>query len=383
MKIEENDVVDIDEIGFEDEFVERSGNRFNLTGIIPVGGQKQEFNFPWHDCLMPQKPDVTAVERCVFECAMMGCRMIYIVGHSDMQPLIKSRIGESVEDPVWYDKSKRSMSDKHRIRIPIFYVPINVRDEGRRDCLGWSAIYGCFMSYYIARKVSKYVVPEKYFISFPYGVYDYNSVRKFRQEVKNNDDRRLLTSYQGQTLFDGLYASAVITTEDVVNARREFRKRSVNSREKGDDKQEDPNARYGVGKLITKDRERYTGRWFSLKDIFGVLEKREEDLVNDVDEYHNIDTWDGYREYMSSDMNIKVHRSFPASLKRQRKLIKEYPTPEYRRGEIVPSLNEVVKDNIRRLLRQTNKSAMQISKETNVSVFNITQIKKEMEEEKE
>lgn len=184
-------------------------------------------------------------------------------------------------------------------------------------------------------------------------------------------------------MFDGLYASAVITTEDVVNARREFRKRSVNSREKGDDKQEDPNARYGVGKLITKDRERYTGRWFTLKDIFGVLEKREEDLVNDVDEYYSIDTWDGYREYMSNDLDIEVHRSFPASLKRQRKLIKEYPTPEYRRGEIVPKLNEVVKDNVRRLLRQTNKSAMQISKETNVSVFNVTQIKKEMEEEKE
>ena len=28
-------------------------NSFHLAGIVPVAGQKLDFDFPWHDCLQP------------------------------------------------------------------------------------------------------------------------------------------------------------------------------------------------------------------------------------------------------------------------------------------------------------------------------------------
>ena len=32
----------------------KNKKQFNLAGIIPVAGQPLDFNFPWHDCLVPR-----------------------------------------------------------------------------------------------------------------------------------------------------------------------------------------------------------------------------------------------------------------------------------------------------------------------------------------
>ena len=77
---------------------------FHLAGIIPTAGQPMDFNFPWHDCLVPISSDFLAIERAVLECATVGCETIWVVCHSDMQPLLKHRLGESVQDPVWISR---------------------------------------------------------------------------------------------------------------------------------------------------------------------------------------------------------------------------------------------------------------------------------------
>ena len=40
----------------------------NLAGIVPVAGQPLDFNFPWHDSLMPIGHNYLAVEKAVFDC---------------------------------------------------------------------------------------------------------------------------------------------------------------------------------------------------------------------------------------------------------------------------------------------------------------------------
>ena len=40
---------------------------FHLAGIVPVAGQKLDFNFPWHDSCVAIAPDYLAVERAVVE----------------------------------------------------------------------------------------------------------------------------------------------------------------------------------------------------------------------------------------------------------------------------------------------------------------------------
>ena len=81
--------------------IEKSVNiqsSFHLAGIVPVAGQRLDFNLPWHDSCVPIASDYLAVERAVVECAYAGCETIWIVCHDDMQPLIRNRIGEIIED---------------------------------------------------------------------------------------------------------------------------------------------------------------------------------------------------------------------------------------------------------------------------------------------
>ena len=76
-------------------------NSFHLAGIVPVASQPLDFNFPWHDSLMPIGKDYLAVERAVLECAWAGCETIWVVCHREMQPIIKDRLGEWIFDPNW------------------------------------------------------------------------------------------------------------------------------------------------------------------------------------------------------------------------------------------------------------------------------------------
>ena len=45
----------------------------HLAGIIPVAGQKLDFNFPWHDCLQPIGKNYLAIERAAFSRRRVGC----------------------------------------------------------------------------------------------------------------------------------------------------------------------------------------------------------------------------------------------------------------------------------------------------------------------
>ena len=77
---------------------------FHLAGIVPIAGQSLDFDMPWHDSLMPIAQNYLAVERAVVECAYAGCETIWVVCHDDMQPLIRHRLGDYAQDPVWVNR---------------------------------------------------------------------------------------------------------------------------------------------------------------------------------------------------------------------------------------------------------------------------------------
>jgi len=91
----------------------QNSHSFHLAGIVPVAGQKLDFNFPWHDCLQPIGKNYLAVERAVLECAYAGCETIWVVCHNDMQPLIKHRLGEYVLDPVFYKEQGLALKENN------------------------------------------------------------------------------------------------------------------------------------------------------------------------------------------------------------------------------------------------------------------------------
>lgn len=79
----------------------------HLAGIIPVTQSAYKFKMDWHDSLMPIAPGYTAIEHSVLECAMAGCHTIWIAAAENTTPLIRHRLGDYVQDPVFLGRKNR------------------------------------------------------------------------------------------------------------------------------------------------------------------------------------------------------------------------------------------------------------------------------------
>ena len=273
-----------------------STNYFHLAGIIPVAGQMLDFQLDWADCLMPLAPNYTAIERSVMECAYAGCETIWIVANDDMAPLLRHRVGEFVQDPSFFGKQPGRNSSLSQRRIPIFYVPLAVKDYGKRDCLAWSVIHGSLSAFRISSNLSKWVTPERYYVSFPFGVYSPEVVRPHRKAISSQ--KHFALSFEDKTVADGLYLGFTFGKDEFLEFRREIRKGTgLYSGENLKD------GKYPTLKLPTE--ERYSARFFDLAKVFKhvILEETEQ-----VPWYYAIDNWEGYCNFLGSPDRHKVER---------------------------------------------------------------------------
>jgi len=265
---------------------------FHLAGIIPVAGQPLDFNFPWHDSLIPISKNFLAVEYAVLECATAGCETIWIICHDDMQPLIRHRVGEWIEDPVNLGRRDR-FSQEVRRQIPIYYVPIHPKDRGKRDAIGWSVLYGALSAYSIAKKISRWVIPDRYYISFPYGIFPLDQIRESRKSISNKNN--FYTSCEGKTIKDGHYLSFTFSGEDFKRFRRELREEATTIYVKG-----------------TREKlpieKRYSARHFSLDKIFKSAIIGDTDAVVELDWFYNIGCWNDYCNFLGSEHRELIER---------------------------------------------------------------------------
>ena len=266
----------------------------HLAGIIPVAGQPLDFSFPWHDCMQPIGPDYLAIERAVFECAYVGCDTIWVVCHDDMQPLIKDRLGDFAEDPVYINRKFDSgnVAD-NRKQIPIHFVPIHPRDRDRRDCLAWSVLYGANTSHYISKNISKWTIPDKFYTAFPYGLYDFKFLRDHRKTIRK--DNNFFIQSNGRTVRDGEYLGFSFGPEEFKKTRRHLRQESTGAYK--------PNPEGGLPTEKLPLEERFSARFFSLDKVFEVLDNSDAEVV-DIKDYYNIDSWEGLRSYLGSGHRI-------------------------------------------------------------------------------
>ena len=265
---------------------------FHLAGVIPVADRPKDFKFPWHDCMMPIGKDYLAIEAAVLECAMAGCETIWVVCHMDMQSLVRHRVGDWIEDPVLLGRKDRFPSESRR-QIPVHYIPIHPKDRDRRDCLGWSALYGALSAYYISKKISKWVIPDRYYISFPYGIFDFKILRKARRNISNKNN--FYTSYNDKTIKDGHYLSFTFSGEDFKRFRRELREEATTCLVKGTMK-----------KLPVE--ERYSARYFSLDKVFKSAIIEDTDTVVELDWFYNIGCWEDYCIFLGSEHRSLIRR---------------------------------------------------------------------------
>ena len=54
-------------------------------------------------------------------------------------------------------------------------------------------------------------------------------------------------------------------------------------------------------------KERYSARWFDLEDVFIDLDNTTENSI-EIEEFYDLSTWQGYRNYLSSELSSKTTR---------------------------------------------------------------------------
>ena len=246
---------------------------FHLAGVVPVTGAKLDFDMPWHDSLMPVGQDYLAVEHAVYECACAGVNTIWIVSKEGTTPLLRHRLGDWIFDPVEIDRiagNPRSKMKDHIRRIPIYYVKLKPIDFERRESLGWSALVGAITSFRMSFRVSKWVIPDKYFVSFPYGIYDADVLRTKRHMLRS--DSSYIITHDDKSVADGLHTAFTFDRDVFVYARREVRK-------------------YKTG----------------LDEIFKSVIMDEPKQIS-VPWYHQIDTWENYKNYLGSEDQVEKHK---------------------------------------------------------------------------
>jgi len=267
-----------------------SKNKFlqHLAGIVPVAGQPIGFGFPWNDALLPIAPNYLAVENAVYECAIAGCETIWVVCHSGIEPILRKRLGDYITDP----SSVENMSPMARRRdISIFYVPINPKDKNKRDSLGWSALYGADSAFRIAAFLSKWIIPERYYCSFPYGITDNEFIRSNRELISG--EKKVIFTHNEKTVKNGIHISFTFDANDYKKCRDTVKKRMYDSwrfEENHDEK-----------------TEKNYSKLYSIDQVFSELDIENASMV-ELPWFYDVSSWEKYQIYMSSQESKLVEK---------------------------------------------------------------------------
>ena len=276
---------------------------FHLAGIIPVAGHKKDFGFEWDNVLMPIAENYTAIERSVMECAYAGCETIWIVCNNDIQPLLRHRIGEMVQDPIWYGRILAAHPEEHRKQIPIYYIPIHPKDRDRVDCYAWSILHGANTAYWVSKQMSKWVTPDKYYVSFPLAIYPEDSPRQYRSLISN--DNNFFLCYNGKTVKDGEYLGFSFGPEDFIKSRQVIRKEGT---------KEWKNSGNEIPTEKLPFEKRWSGRYFSLDKVFKHVLLIQSN-VKELEWFYDLSNWESYTSFFASEYSKTIKRPYEGLIK--------------------------------------------------------------------
>ena len=249
------------------------------------------------DCMLPVAKDYTMIEAAVVECAFAGCDTIWIVCNDDISPVVRYRVGDYIQDPVYFYNNYGSRPSTRTRRIPIFWVPVHPKDRDKRDCLSWSVIYGALSALKVSSQLSKWMIPDKYYVSFPYGIFDPRPIQKFRTKIRTQ--KNFYVSSKDKTVQDNYYCSFTFGKKEFIKYRRNIRKGTGEYTSEVNEKGM-PNKRLPI-------EERWSARFFELNQVFTTLDLEESTIYNAPD-FSNIGDWDSYRRFLSTDLANNIKR---------------------------------------------------------------------------
>jgi hypothetical protein len=277
------------------EQIETLGTKVNhLAGIVPVAGPPLEFKMPWHDSLMPIAPDYLAVERAVYQCALAGCSTIWVVAHMGTHPLLRKRLGDSIRIPEIKNLSEKHENNSYEIdkvrSASIFYVPVHPKDRDKRDSLSWNALYGANSAYRLCKFISKWVIPDKFFCCFPYGITDDTVIKNNKQLLLS--PQNVILSYNGETVKDGKYYHFTFKAEEYKKCRTFIRFWVLNSHE-------------GNTKLRPKDYREAVNIPPAI--AFSELDLTKYSVV-ECPWFYDISTWKSYSAFIGAGIELSIDR---------------------------------------------------------------------------
>lgn len=274
---------------------ENNTTYFHLAGIVPVAGQPKDFNQLWPDCLMPIAPDFTLLEAAVAECAWAGCDTIWIICNDNIAPAVKKKIGDFVGDPVWAYRKFDKFPDESKRQIPVYYVPIHPKDRDKRDCLAWSVLHGALTVFKISDELSRWVIPNKYYVSFPYGYFPAWQLREHRKTISSS--KNVYMTSGGKSMKDNYHCSFTFGKEEFIEFRKIIRSGTGRWRPGVDYKEYD----------ALPIEERWSARFFELEQVFApyVTEQAEE---IPIETFYNIGSWQEYKFFMSQTIDTNIKR---------------------------------------------------------------------------
>ncbi len=267
----------------------------HLAGIIPVANLKTDLQVTFPEVLLPLEPDFTAIQKSVYECAMAGCQTIWIVANNDLAPVVRKTVGEWVYDPVYYNRTMTKFYREVRKEVPIYYVPVHPKDRDKRDCYGWSVLYGAYSAWSVAYKISKWVCPEKYYVSFPLSAYNLDHLRENRLSISDNKNNFLL-SHEGKTIKDNLPIAFTFTGEDFKKCRRDLNKKTTREY-----LPPLPGHQYPSQKRPLS--ERWSARTFDLKTVFEKLNTTDAHILP-VETFYDLSKWDEYCHFLGRENKL-------------------------------------------------------------------------------
>jgi len=266
-------------------------NFFHLAGIIPVASKPTGFDLPWDDCLIPLAPNFFAIELAVYQAAMAGCETVWVVCPLDTVPLVRKRLGDFTYDPTTIGAKRLSkMPDKYRKIIPIYYVPIPEKEEHKSACIPWSIIKGATVAHSISAGISKWTTPDKFYVSFPYGVFNPKQIREHRKLISSKNNFML---YHNGAVADNKHLSFTFSQLEYKHFYNNFKDHENSVIVPGE-----------------SSFDHFTEE-VDLNLLFKDLVIEDTNYV-ELDWFHQIDTWDNYRAYLSDDKSNEIH--FPGKI---------------------------------------------------------------------
>jgi len=269
----------------------------HLAGIIPVANLKTDFKFDYPEVLLPINNGFSAIKKSVVECAYAGCSTIWIVANPDLSPVVRKVIGDWIYDPVYLGRSRYGEGSEHRREIPIYYCSILPKNMGRRDSYGWSVLSGIYASWITANKISKWVVPNKYYVSFPMGIFDIEQIRKHRKFI-NDNKKNFFVKYNGKTVKNNMPLSFTMFGDDYLNCRRDVNSKTTKSFYNTEDGEKYPS------KMLPLEK-RWSAKNFSFSDVFEQLSTSDIYEFATTD-FYDVSSWSGYCRYMGSEFVLEI-----------------------------------------------------------------------------